>query len=162
MWPWNLTNDLKQGKSEGFDSCNRPSNLTPKLDSNRPFFSPCDLEILWMTPKNNRTCFLYYIKLCASFQIHPWIQTGVTVWKRPIWNRQLFEPCDHEIWRMNLKNNKAPLLSSDYATWSFLHHLVAICEFKLELQSGNDQSGSKLTIFRAVWPWNLMDDLEKQ
>ena len=28
----------KQGKSEGFDSCDRPSNL--KLDSNRQFFPP--------------------------------------------------------------------------------------------------------------------------
>ena len=52
-----------------------------KLDSNRQFFSKCDLEILWMTPKNNRTPLLYYIELCASFQIHQWIQTGVTVWK---------------------------------------------------------------------------------
>ena len=40
-----LTN--KQGKSEGFDSCDRPSNL--KLDSNRQFFCPCDREIWWMT-----------------------------------------------------------------------------------------------------------------
>ena len=30
----------EQGKSEGFDSCDRPSNL--KLDSNRQFFGPCD------------------------------------------------------------------------------------------------------------------------
>ena len=35
--------ELKQGKSEGFDSCDRPSNL--KLDSNRQFFRPCDREI---------------------------------------------------------------------------------------------------------------------
>ena len=27
-WPWNLTYDFEQGKSEGFDSCDRPSNLT--------------------------------------------------------------------------------------------------------------------------------------
>ena len=33
----------EQGKSEGFDCCDRPSNL--KLDSNRWFFSPCDREI---------------------------------------------------------------------------------------------------------------------
>ena len=33
----------EQGKSEGFDSCDRPSNL--KLDSNRQFFHPCDREI---------------------------------------------------------------------------------------------------------------------
>ena len=36
-----------QGKSEGFDSCDRPSNL--KLDSNRRFFSLYDLEIWWLT-----------------------------------------------------------------------------------------------------------------
>ena len=49
-----------------------------------------------------------------------------------------------------------------YATSSFVQHFVAIGEFKLELQSGNIQSGSKLTIFLAVWPWNLTDDLQKQ
>ena len=49
-----------------------------------------------------------------------------------------------------------------YATSSFVHHFVAIGELKLELQSGNAQFGSNSTIFRAVWPWNLMDDLEKQ
>ena len=56
-----------------------------KLDSNHRFFSPCDLEIWCMTPKNNRAPFLYYIKLCASFQIHQWIQTGARFRKRPIW-----------------------------------------------------------------------------
>ena len=49
-----------------------------------------------------------------------------------------------------------------YATSSFVQHFIAIGEFKLELQSGNAQSGSNTTIFSAVWPWNLMDDLEKQ
>ena len=38
-----LPDKNKQGKSEGFDSCDRPSNL--KLDSNRQFFRPCDREI---------------------------------------------------------------------------------------------------------------------
>ena len=33
---------------------------------------------------------------------------------------------------------------------------------KSELQSGNDQFGSNSTIFLAVRPWNLMDDLGKQ
>ena len=49
-----------------------------------------------------------------------------------------------------------------YATSSFVHHFVAIGEFKLESQSGNGQFGSNLTISRAMWPWNLTDDLEKQ
>ena len=56
-----------------------------KLDSNLQFFSPCDVEIWWMTPKKDRAPLLYYIKLCASFQIHQWIKTGVTVLKHPIW-----------------------------------------------------------------------------
>ena len=38
-----------------------------------------------------------------------------------------------------------------HATSSFMHHFVAIGEFKLELQSGNAQSGSNSTIFRAVY-----------
>ena len=49
-----------------------------------------------------------------------------------------------------------------YATSSFVHHFVAIGEFKLELLSGNAQSGSNLTIIWAVWPRNSTDDPEKQ
>ena len=49
------------------------------------FFVLCDLEIWWMTLENNRAPLLYYIKLCASFQIHRWIETEVTVQKRSIW-----------------------------------------------------------------------------
>ena len=47
-----------------------------------------------------------------------------------------------------------------YSTSSFVHHSVAIGEFELELQSRNAQFGSNSTIFRAVWPCNLTDDLE--
>ena len=49
-----------------------------------------------------------------------------------------------------------------FAVSSFVQHFIAIGEFKLELQSGNAQFGSNSMIFRAVWPWNLTDDLEKQ
>ena len=51
-----------------------------------------------------------------------------------------------------------------YAASSFVQHFVAIGEFKLELQSGNAQSGSNSTIFRAVRPWNrnFTDDPQKQ
>ena len=34
-----------------------------------------------------------------------------------------------------------------YATSSFVHHNITIGEFKLELQSGNAQFGSKSAIF---------------
>ena len=49
-----------------------------------------------------------------------------------------------------------------YAISSFVHHFIPIGEFNLDLQSGNAKFGSNSTIFRAVRPWNLTDDLAKQ
>ena len=45
---------------------------------------------------------------------------------------------------------------------SFVHHFIAIREFKLELQSGNVQFGAKSLFFWAVWPRKFEDDIEKQ
>ena len=149
---------VKQGKSEGFDSCDRPNNI--KLDSNRLFFRPCDSEIWRMTSKNKRALLLYYVKLCGSFQIHWWIQTGFTVQKRSI----RVEIGDM-LSLVTLKFDWWPWKTIGhifYATSSFVQHFVAIGEFKLEFKSGNSQSGSNSTIFRTVWPWNLTDDLEKR
>ena len=72
--------------------------------------------------------------------------------------RRFLEPCDLEIWRMTFKT----IGHLFYATTSFVQHFIAIGELKLELQSGNAQSGSNSAIFSAVWPLNLTDDLEKQ
>ena len=151
--------------------CNNKANLRDliaatglvillKLDLNRRFFSPCDLEIWWMTPKNNRAPLLCYYKLFASFLSHWWIQTGITVRKRLIWVN-----IDAFLSRVTLKFDGWPSKTIGhlfYATSSFMHHFVAIGKFKLELESGNAQSGSNLTLFRALWPWNLTDDLQKQ
>ena len=49
-----------------------------------------------------------------------------------------------------------------YTTSSFVHHFKAMGEFKLKLQSGNAQFGSKSAIFCPVRPWNLSYDPEKQ
>ena len=150
-----------ENKSEGFDSCDGPSNL--KLDWNRPFFSPCDLEIWWMTSKNNRALLLYYVKLCTSFQIHQWIQSGVTVRKRSI-------PVEIDILsHVTLKFDGWPWITIRhlfYITSSFVHHFKSIGEVKLELQSGNPQFGSKLMIFLSrvtskfdKWPWKTIGHL---
>ena len=107
VWPWNLPDDLEQGKSEGFESCDRP-----------------------------------------------------IVRKRPIWVK-----IGDVLSRVTLQFDGWPCKTIGhlfYATSSFVHHFVPIGEFKLELQSGNAQFGSNSTIFRAVRPWNLTDDLEKQ
>ena len=66
--------------------------------------------------------------------------------------RQFLEPCDLEIWRMTLENSRAPLLT-------YFNHFVAIGKFKLELQSGNAQFGSKWPFFVPcdldLWPLTL-------
>ena len=95
-----------------------------KLNSNRRFFSQCDLEIWWMTSKNNRAPLLYYVKLCASFEIHRWIKPGVTVRKPTIGVKigDFFVPCDLDIWHMTLKNNRAPLLYYVKLCASFQSH----------------------------------------
>ena len=50
-----------------------------------------------------------------------------------------------------------------------MHHFIAIGEFKLELQSGNVQFGSKSTIFFSRvtlkfdwWPWKSIGNSSKQ
>ena len=80
--------------------------------------------------------------------------------KRPIWVK-----IGDVLYRVTLKFNGWPWKTIghlSFAVSSFVQHFIAIGEFKLELQSGNAQSRSNSTIFRAVWPCNLTYDLEKQ
>ena len=131
---------VKQGKSEGFDSCGRPGNLIQigfKL-------STFQVVRLWAS-KNDRAPFLYYTKLCASFQIHRRIQTRVTVRKRSIRVKisDFFVPCDLEIWQMTLKT----IGHLFYVASNSVHNFIAISEFKLKWWSGNAQFGSKSVIF---------------
>ena len=131
-----------------------------KFDPNRRFFSLYDLEIRWMTSKNNRAPLLYYITLCASFQTHLWIKTEVTVQIHSIQVK-----IGDFLSRVTLKFDGWSWRTIGhlfYTTSSFVHHFKAMGEFKLELQSGNAQFGSKSAIFCPVWHWNLKDDLEKQ
>ena len=130
-------------------SCDRPSNLT-QIGFKSSIFQPCDLEIWLMTLKNYRAPLIHYIKLCASSQTPWWIRTAVAVRKRSIRDKiGDFLPS------VTLKFNGwlwKTIGILFYVTLSFVHHFKAISEFKLKLQSGNAQFGSKSTIFRAVWP----------
>ena len=81
MWPWNKTDDLeKQWGTSSILYQTFGIILKPSVDSNWSysskmlnlsqnwwFFVQCDFEI-WVP-------LLYYIKHCASFQSHRWIQT---------------------------------------------------------------------------------------
>ena len=72
-------------------------------------------------------------------------------------NRQFFVPCDLEIWRTTLKNNRAPLLCCFKFCASFCSHWW--------IQTGVTVQKRRIWVkidFLAVWPWNLTDDIEKQ
>ena len=101
-----------------------------------------------MTLKNNRAPNLHHFKLCASFQSHRWIQTGVTVRKRPIRTKSVIF-----LYPVTLKFDGWPWKTIGhlfYTTLSFVHHFKVISEFKLELQFGNAQFGSKSVIFNMT------------
>ena len=105
-----------------------------------------------MTLKNKKAPLLFYFMLCASFRNHWWIQTWVTVRKRPIRVKiGNFLSC------VTLKFDRWPwktIAHLFYDTSSFVQHFIGIGELKLELQFGNAQFGSKSVIFCPVWPWN--------
>ena len=98
---------------------------TPNLGQIRRFLEPCDLQIWGMTFKNNRAPLLCYFKLCAAFHSHwlnsNWIYSPETPNLGQI--RRFLALCDLEIWRMTLKNNRAPLLSNIKLYVSFHHHM---------------------------------------
>ena len=133
-----------------------------QFGSKLAIFCPNDFENWPMTLKNNRAPLLYYAKLCASFQIHLWSQTWVTAWKRSSQVKigNFFLSC------VTLKIDVWPWKTIghlSYAASTFVHHFIANGEFKLELQSGNAQFGSKSTIYFSRvtlkfdgWPWRTI------
>ena len=99
-----------------------------------------------MTSQNHRAPVLCYVKLCALFQSHQWIETGVTVRKTLNWdqNRRFFSPLvTLKFEQMTLRIYRAPHL----CYFKLLHHFIAICEFKLELQSSNAPIRVKISNF---------------
>ena len=100
------TNDLKlyqpslqQGKPEGFDSYDRPSNFTQiglQSSINQPVWP-------WsLTSKNNKAPSLPQVLCIISNQLET-----LNIGKKLV----IYFPRDLEIWWMTLKNNRAPLLN---------------------------------------------------
>ena len=114
-----------------------------KFDPNHRFLSRCDLEIWWMTSKQFWAHLLNYIKLCASYQILRWIRIGVTVRKRPIWIK-----FDYFFSRVTLK-----LLCASFRSHWWIQTGVTVRK---------RPTWVKFDDLRAVWSWNLTDDLEKR
>ena len=162
-WPWKTIGHVFYTTSSFVHHFKSIGEVKLELNSGQNwwFFVLPDLEIWQMTLKNNRAPLLYYIKLCTSFQSHRWIQTGVTVPKRSIQVKisnflsHVTLKFDGWLWKS--------IGHLSYVASSFVHHFIAIGEFKLELQSGNAQFGSKSMIFFSCvtlkfdrWPWETI------
>ena len=108
-----------------------------------------------MTSKGDRVHLLCYFKLCASFRIHPWIKTGVTVQKRAFGVQIVdFSAC------MALNFCRWPWKTVRHifhTTSSFMQNSIAIYKLKLELRSGIPQIGggffTSVTLIFHIWPW---------
>ena len=123
------------------------------------FWPHVNLKFGRMPLKNNRAPLRSYFKLCVSFHNH-W-----STWSYSPETPNSYQNLRFFLSRATLKFDGWPWKTIGhlfYTTLSFVPQFIAIGEFKLELQSGNAQLGSKSASFCPVWPWNLMDDLEKQ
>ena len=87
------------------------------------------------------------------------LQTGVTVRNCPIWVKiRDFPVWPTKIWWRTLKNNRAPLLYYVKLCLSFQSHW----RIQTWVTVRKPYIWVKIGHFCLVWPWNLMDDLEKQ
>ena len=144
----------KQSKSEGFDSCDRPSNLTLNWNQIIDFFAHVTLKFDGWPKKKKKighlfhtaSSFVHHFKAISELKLE--LQSGNTQYGSKSRNFLSRVTLQFDIWLWKTIGHLF------YATSSFAHHFVAIGEFKLELQSGNAQFGSNWTIYRAVWPCN--------
>ena len=66
-----------------------------------------------------------------------------------IW--RFLEPCDLEIWRMTLKNNRAPLLSIIKLYASFHHHMWI--QTRVTVRKRLSWVLTSVTLTFDLWPW---------
>ena len=144
----------------GCKNINFPSKI--HTSAIRKCSSPCDIDRIlmeWYTGfpvtvqkcsiqvkvcENNRAPLLYYTEFCASFQIHWWIQTGVTIQKHAIGDKigNFFVPCDLEKFDRWLSVN---------SNWGYSLYMP--------------NSGQNLQFFYPMalnfdgWPWNIIGHL---
>ena len=150
----------QQDKSEGFDSCDWPSNLS-EIRFNRRFFSVrVTLTFDGWPPK-----IIGHLFYTSSNSVHHFKAIGESKLELQSGNVQFGPKSVIVLSCVTLQFDGWSWKTIGhlfYVKWSFAHHFKAIGEFELELQSGNAQFGSKSAIYCPVWPWNLTDDPGKQ
>ena len=123
------------------------------------YFVPCDLEIWWMIGHlfYTTSSFVHYFKSIGEVKLEIEYRNAQFGSKMVF-----FLSCVTLKFEWPSKTIGHPF----YTTLSFVHHFKAMGEFKLELQSGNAQFGSKSAIFLSrvtlkfdKWPWKSIGHL---
>ena len=117
-----------------------------------------------MTLRNYKAHLLYYIKLCASFQTHRWIQTRITVPKRSIQVKM-----GDFLSRVTLKLDGWPWKTPGhqgtffYTTSSFLQYFKTLVYSNWSYSPETLNSGqnwrfflSRVTLAIDGWPWKTI------
>ena len=101
---------------------------------------------------DNRGTLLCYLKLCASFGNHWWIETGVTVRNAQFRSKSTISLT---MWHWNLtddlENNRAPLLSNIKLYVSFHHHMWI--QTGVTFRKLLSWVVTSVTLTFDLWPW---------
>ena len=162
MWPWNLTDDLQQGKSEGFESCDRP------IVRKRPIWVKID-DVLyrvilkfdgwpWKTIGHlSVPSFVQYFIAIVEFKLE--LQSGNAQFG---WNSTNFRA----VWPWNLTydldNNRASLLCYFKFYASFRSHRwiqAGLTVRKHPIWVKIDDIFSRVTLKFDLWPWKTIGHL---
>ena len=136
---------IKQGKSEGCDSCDRPSNLT-QIGFESSIFKPL---WPWNFFMDDLLCIIPNSSMNSNWSCSlETLNSGKNWW--------FFVPCDLENWWMTLENNRAPLLYYVKLCESFQSHQwiqtrVTIWKHSIQVKIGHFLSC--VTSKFDGWPW---------
>ena len=137
----------QQDKSEGFDSCDQPGNLTQIEFKSLTFRCVWpsnlmdDLEEQYPPLLCHVNC-VHYFTVISEFKLEFKSGNGQIGSKSAIF----FVPCDLEIWQITLKNNRAPLLCYFKLCASFHNH----CPFARGIYRWPVDSPHKGTVRRKM------------
>ena len=133
-----------------------------------PIVFSCDQAALWMVQS---VCLsVTPFSLCSYHCIIMKFSEVITIDRSDVHAKGQGQRSKVKVTEVNTQLNRfrtvTPFWIHIWWWWNHAYSLMMLRRgallFFMELQSGNAQFGSNSTIFRAVWPWNLMDDLEKQ
>ena len=143
---WHEKND-KQGKFEGLNNYERPRSISARVTWQFDGWHRKRIGYIFYTTPT----FVHHFKSIGEFKL------DVQSWNSQFWWKlAIFFPCDLEIWRMTLKNNRAPLLYYISVWASFHSHQwiqtgVTVRESSIRVTIGDFVS--RVTLKFDGWPW---------